>query len=50
MIDFALQNMFTNFSSSFILLLVLQAKLSVTSSGVGEIEKDCALVTAIKKT
>lgn len=49
-IDFALQNKFTNFCSSCILLLVLQAELSVTSSEFRVKEKNCALVTTTKKT
>lgn len=47
--DFALQNMFTDFCSTLILLLLFQVKLSVTRTGFREIEKNCALVTTTKK-
>lgn len=50
MIDSALQNMFPIFCSSFTRLLVLQPKLSVTTSGCGEREQNCAVLTTAKKT
>lgn len=38
------------FCSSFTRLLVLQPKLSVTTSGCGEREQNCAVLTTAKKT